>query len=319
MRHRIRLLLLAMPAAAGAQDITLPGALTVGWINAPDVAAQISYCAANVTPEKIEDIKKRVKTGTVVIFDRNSPKSPYLLATGDKVACIDRNGDGRPILPPNTFAKLVKFDGASEQTSEAIYRSLATQLAQRGSSEALVKFSNGNAVEINLSVVEDAPMEIQYTTNFMKAGQFDETKYRFVASDQIKSFTATSYGTSGRRAMNILQDELAPRPLKGNFLLAQGNSQTREYAFEGTTWRFSSGSSISLSANRELSFKPKQGEAQTGSWQVDDGALYFSYGKVFGSATLETDEKLSVEFRTDGTTPTKGERRWAAKLERSLF
>lgn len=306
-------------AGAIAAEVVLPETLAVGWIHSPDALAGIAYCVPDMTKDKLEDLRVRAVKASIVQYAKNSDKTPYLIASGDRFACIDRNGSGKPVLPASVFGKMIKLEGATEQTSLSLYQNLARQLATRGAADALVRFSNGNAMELSVTVVEDAPAEFLYAANFLKAGEYDESKHRFVVTDEVKSFTTRSYGASGRRAVSILQDELAPRPLKGEFLLAAGTGQTGEYRFDDTAWRFNGGGSISLAAGGALNFKSRTGDEKTGSWQVENGALYFNYGKVYGSATLDKDNNLSVEFRSPLAEPDKKERRWVATLEKSRF
>lgn len=311
------LLLLPLAPAAFAGELVLPETLNVGWIKSADVYSEMSYCLPDITSEKVADIQNRSQKAAIVYYSRNAERTPYLLAMGDRFACIGRNGNGKPILPPKLFKKIIKFEGASEKTVDALYRSLALQLATRGAADALAKFPNGNAVEINISVAEDVPVDIMYSTNFLKSDQIDESKYRLVVSDDIKSFSTMSYGSSGRRAMPILQDEIAPRPMKGDHLWVEGNRQTAGYAFEDSSWRFGNGGSISLGRGGSLTFRPQKGDLVSGSWRVEDGALYFNYGKVYGSAILENDAQLLVDFRSVIERLDIGERRWTTKLEKS--
>lgn len=313
------LLLAALSTQTMAQAVVLPETLSIGWLYSEDIFSQLSYCVPEITREKISDIQNSVKNGATVYYQKGAGKMPYILAMGDAFGCIERNGNGKPILPPKTFSKFIAFEGASEETTKSLYRSFSTQLATRGAAEALVKFSNGNALEVTLSVVEDAPFEIMYSTNFLKNGEYDETKYRFVIADQIKAFSTTTYGASGRRAVSILQNEITPRPLKGNHLQGRGTPQTSAYVFEGSYWRFRGGGSITLARGGELIFTPSNGETKTGSWQVDNGTLYFNYGTIYGSSTLDKDNNLFVEFRALPLSEGKSERRWTATLEQNRF
>lgn len=317
MKNKVLLLVLSASSAfASAGDLVLPDTFKMGWLYAPDVLAEMSNCVPGITADQVEDIQKRSVKNAFAYPETTPGKTRYVLATGDKFACIDRSDTGKPILPPRIFNKTLRFEGASGQTTESLNRNLAAQLAASGAANALVKFSNGNAVEVKFSVAEDAPVEILYSTNFLKAGEFDEAKYAFVISDQIKSYSVTSFGSSSRHALGILQGEIAPRPLKGNHLAIQGNRQTAENAFEDSSWRFSSGGSISLAGGGVLSYKPRQGDARSGTWRLEDGALYLNYGSVYGSASLDKDGNLFVEFRNPNAFPEKAERRWTATLEK---
>ena len=192
------------------------------------------------------------------------------------------------------------------------------QVATRGSANGLAKLANGNAYEIILNVSEDAPFEIAYSGNFLKAGEYDEGKYHTVVVDQISSVTITSY-SGGRRMLNILQGELAPRPLFGEHLLIAGNDETAGYAFAETVWNFrETGSTLRFLPGGGVGFKGKQGNETAGQWQLQDGALYFNYGRVHGSATVQKD-KLLVQFRSLPGGAIKQERRWEATLEKGWF
>lgn len=310
------LFLLTVAARVSAADVVLPENLVLGWIDSPEALSQVGYCVPDINPAKLEEIRAGAAKGTTVNFRKGADKTPYLIATGDRFACIDRNGNGKPILPARLFGKMLRLEGATEQTGNALRQSLAQQVAQRGVADALVKFSNGNALEISILVAEDAPAEFLYSINFLMAGAYDESKYRFVASDQIKSFTTTSYGSSARRAVGILQDEMAPRPLRGEHLLAKGTGPTGDYRFAGSTWRFANGSSVFLASGGAVIFRSNTGDEKTGSWTVDNGVLYFNYGQVYGSATLAQGDKLAVDFRNPRGEPEKKERRWTASLEK---
>lgn len=310
------LLLVSLAPGALAEEIVLPEKLNVGWIDSPDVLSEMAYCLPDITDEKVADIQNRSKKAAVVYYPRRSERVPYLLAAGDRFACIGRNGNGKPILPPRFFKKIIKLEGASDKTVDSLYRSLALQLATRGAADALVRFSNGNAMEISLNVVDDTPTDIMYSANFLKSDQVDESKYRFAVTDDIKSVSTTSYGSSGRRAVAILQDEIAPRPMKGEHLWVKGSKSTAAYAFGGSTWRFGSGGSIYFGPGGNLTFNPQKGEPTQGAWHVEEDALYFNYGKVYGSAILEGEGALLVDFRSVIERLGIGERRWTAKLEK---
>ena len=312
-------LLLAASGMATGADVALPQKLTIGWLQGPDALSVIGYCIPEFKPEQLDELRRSSARATAVFAREGNEASPYLIASGDRMACIDRNGAARPLLPAGIYAKMIKFDGASEQTTNTLFDSLSRQIALRGAADALVKFPNGNAYEIALTVAEDAPVEILYSTNFLKAGEYDESKYRIVVADQIRSVSMTSYGSGRRRAVGILQDELAPRPLRGEHLLTVGNDLTANFSFEDTAWNFSSAGTVRLRAGGVVTYQPKRGEETSGAWSAENGALYFNYGKVFGSAILDEKDKLFVEFRNPQAGPEKKERRWTATLKRGWF
>lgn len=312
-------LLLAMASSAWAAEMVSPERLTVGWLYAQDALSLVSYCVPEMTVEELEELRQNARQATAVIARPSAGNTPYLVASGDRVACIDRNGPARPILPARFFSKIIRLDGASEQTTNMLFRSLAGQLATRGAGDGLIRFANGNAYEIALTVAEDAPVEILYSANFLKAGEYDESKYRIVVTDQIRSVSTTSYGSGRRRAAGILQDELAPRPLRGEHLLEVGNEMTANFSFEDTAWDFSGGGTIRLHSGGVTSYQPKKGEEKTGSWSAENGSLYFNYGNIFGSAMLDKKDKLFVEFRNPMAEPEKKERRWTVTLDRGWY
>ncbi|MGE5468229.1 MAG: hypothetical protein ACM3Y9_12470 [Ignavibacteria bacterium] len=305
-------------ALAAAEDPMLPDALTIGWINAPDVYAHMAYCSPGIRPETVADIQSRAAKATIVFGSTTADRTPYLLASADRFTCIERNGRGKPLLPPALFGKFLKLEGASAKTAEALQKNLATQIATRGAADALVKFGNGNGLEITLLVAEDSPSDIYFSTNFVKAGQYDETKYRFVAADQITSFATTSWGSSGRR-IPILQNELAPRPMKGSHLAVAGTPETGAYAFDNSRWKFNTDAVLLLGPDGAVSFTPKKGDATSGTWRKEDNAVYFNYGKIFGSGVLDKDGNLFVEFRGPAISSGDPERRWTATLTKTGF
>ncbi len=312
-------LLLAVVSSQLAAETVLPERLTVGWLQGPDALSMAAYCVPDFNQQKLDELRQKAARSTVVMSREGSSATPYLIANGDRLACIDRNGPSKPLLPPSMFAKIVSFEGASTQTLETLYRGLAEQLAKRGSADGLVKLPNGNAYEFVVNVVDPAPVEIMYTMNFLKAGEYDESKYRVVVADQISSVKISSYAGNGRRALNILQDELSTRPLFGEHLLIQGGDETARYAFAETAWNFrDTGSTIRFQPSGIVSFKGKQGNESSGQWQLKDGALYFNYGRVYGSANVQND-KLLVQFRGLPSGVYKQERRWEATLERGWY
>lgn len=318
MKVRCAIALLLLAGRVWATPVALPDRLQVSWLQGADVLATIGYCIPDFTPQQLEDLREKAAKSSVVMRREGRAASPYLLASGDRVVCIDRNGPSKPLLPPSFIAKIISLEGASTQTLETLFRGLAEQLATRGAADGLVKFTNGNAYEIILTAVDDAPVDIMYSVNFLKAGGYDESKYRVVVSDQIRSVTVTSYGGSGRRVLNILQDELAPRPMLGEHLLIQGNAETGQYAFADTAWSFRDSGTVRLRANGVTAYQPKQGNETLGKWQIHDGVMYFNYGKVFGSAILQKD-RLLVQLRSLPNAVFKQERRWEATLEKGWF
>lgn len=310
---------LAMSGHSWAAPVVLPERLQVGWLQGPDALSMAAYCVPDFNQQKLDELRQKAVRSTVVMSREGNSATPYLIASGDRLACIDRNGPSKPLLPPSMFAKIVSLEGASTPTTEALYRGMAEQLATRGSADGLAKLPNGNAYEFVVNVVDPAPVEIMYTMNFLKAGEYDESKYRVVVADQISSVKISSYAGSGRRALNILQDELSPRPLFGEHLLIQGGDETARYAFAETAWGFrDTGSTVRFQPSGIVSFKGKQGNESSGQWQLKDGALYFNYGRVYGSATVQND-KLLVQFRGLPSGVYKQERRWEATLEKGWF
>jgi len=302
-----------------AAEPVLPEKLLVGWLQGPNALAVIGYCIPEFTQEKLEILRRDSIRSTAIVVREGRGDTPYLIAAGDKVVCIDRNGPAKPMLPSAFYRKVIRLEGASEQTQEKLFQSLARQVATRGAADGLIKFSNGNAYEIVLTVADEAPVDILYSANFVKAGEYDESKYRVVVVDQILSVSLTNYGPGKRRGLSILQDELAPRPLHGEHLQVAGNEMTSRYAFSDTAWDFSNGSSLRFRAGGIASFQPKQGNEKVGIWHIQNGCLYFNYGNIFGSAMLENDERLFVEFRNPLAEPEKKERRWTATLSRGWF
>lgn len=304
--------------SAQAQQIVLPESLTVEWINASDAFDRMTSCTPGIARETVFEIQKQAPERALTYF-RPTPPKPYLVAMADRFACIQRTADGKPVLPAKLFKNIVRFDGASAQTESALYVSLATQLALRGKADALVKISGGNAIAIRLSVIGNAPSKINFAADLIKNDQIDETKFTFVIADQIRSFSTATRGQSGHGSYFMLQDFLAPRPLNGNYLLANGNRQTTEYPFEGTHWKTPSGGLVSLENGGILRLTPRSGDILVGSWQCTDGVLYMNYRKVYGTALIEEDGNLFVEYRNlevNATDTLGDEIRWVATLEK---
>lgn len=319
MKKSFAIACLAISGHAWAAPVALPERLQIGWLHGPDALSMAAYCVPEINQQKLDELRQKAANSTVVMSREGSSATPYLIANGDRLACIDRDGPSKPLLPPSMFAKIVSFEGASTQTMETLYRGLAEQLAKRGSADGLAKLPNGNAYEFVVNVVDPAPAEIMYTMNFLKAGEYDESKYRVVVADQISSVKISSYAGNGRRALNILQDELSPRPLLGEHLLIQGSEETTRHVFVETAWNFrDTGSTIRFQPDGTVSFKGKQGNESSGQWQLKDGALYFNYGRVYGSANVQ-NEKLLVQFRGLPSGVYKQERRWEATLERGWY
>lgn len=311
------LVLLSWLACAGLASATppeLPERLAVGWLQGPDAQALMNACVAGVSAAKLEEMRKRPANNITTVAPRQGDR-PYLLAMNDRFACVGRSGAGRPLLPPRFFTKLVRLVGATEASSQALYQSLASQLAARGGADVLIRFANGNAQDLTITVADDAPAELQYVSHFLKAGEFDEASYRFVLNDPgLRSINLVSQGKGPRRGIGILFDELAPRPLRGEHLRIAGDEQTAAATFVDSEWVFpDNGSSLRFLDGGTVQFESKAGATGGGQWTVEGGALYFNYGKTFGSARLIGD-KLNVEFRM----PAEGERaerRWTATLE----
>ena len=138
MNKKMCLLFAAMVSAGVfAADVVLPETLAVGWIHSPDALSSIAYCLPDMTQEKLEALRGRAAKATVVQFLKGLDKTPYLIASGDRFVCIDRNGSGKPVLPARVFGKMLRLDGATEQTSMSLYQSLARQLATRGAADQL--------------------------------------------------------------------------------------------------------------------------------------------------------------------------------------
>jgi hypothetical protein len=315
---RASTLIMLLAASAQAQQMVLPESITVEWINAPDVFDRMTRCTPGIARETVSDIQNQAPERALVYF-RPAPPRPYLLAMVDRFACIQRTADGRPLLPASLFKNIVHFDGASLQTESALYVSLATQVASRGKADALVKMSSGNAVAVRLSVIDNAPSEINFAADLVESGQFDETKFTFVIADQIQSFGTATGGQHGHGSYYILQDYLAPRPLNGNYLAARGNRQTAEYQFEGTNWKTLSGGLVSFEKGGVLRATPRRGAILVGSWLCTEGVLYINYKKVYGTAKLEVDGRLFVEYRNlevDSTKAASNEIRWVGTLEK---
>lgn len=318
MRKKLTIVCLALSGYVWASPVVLPEQLQIGWLQGPDALSMATYCVPDINQQKLDELRQNALR-SMIVMSHDGGATPYLIAYGDRLACIDRNGPSKPLLPPSMFAKIISLEGASAQTMETLFRGLAQQLAIRGSADALAKLPNGNAYEFVINVVDPAPVEIMYTMNFLKAGEYDENKYYVVVTDQISSVKISSYASSGRRVLNILQDELSPRPLFGEHLLIQGSDETARYVFAETAWNFrDTGSSIRFLESGIVTFKGKQGNESSGRWLLNEGALYFNYGRVYGSATVQND-KLLVLFRGLPSGVYKKERRWEATLEKGGF
>ena len=114
---------------------------------------------------------KKDKMFMYSIFTKNDGKRRI-------VACVQASDYGFPMLPIETFRETYSLsDDKSMETK--MYINISKQIAQRGYAFALVQFSNGNAAELYYENKGDA--KTKYADKFLKKGQYDESKYAFIA------------------------------------------------------------------------------------------------------------------------------------------
>jgi hypothetical protein len=262
---------------------------------------------------------------TQTIGDSSTKGANYVLLSNDAVFCIPSSLQGFPILALQAFNETVAFEGLTQEQKRQVYDSLSQQISMTGAGEFLVQFDNDNAVNFTAKVQETRAQRLYYDSVFMKAGSYDLSKHPNVIRAPIKSFVKTTHG--GGVGKSLALGILVDRPLlDAKYLVVVGSNETTAFNFAGTNWKFGQSlTTISLSANGQLVFKPTAGKETTGEWKVVGGVLYMSYGSIHFSGVLDGDSRLKLEGRTvevnqaqaSVSRPDPQERRWLATLNKA--
>jgi hypothetical protein len=134
-----------------------------------------------------------------VVTRRTTDRSkPFIVATGRKVTCVRTSAKGFPLLPQEAFDKTVIFESMAPEQASALRTYLSNQLAQRGAVTALVKNELGNAVQLTYLFASESPTRMYYQASFLKAGEFDESRYGAVFTN-TGPWTLTTRGQVGEQ------------------------------------------------------------------------------------------------------------------------
>jgi hypothetical protein len=289
------------------------------WNLASDAQQFATKCSPSLTETEYQRLLTTAKKGNIHSAKADAD-SNYVLFSQSGVFCVPQSKAGYPLLAARHLAAAFNIDAGQAQAMEPLYESIATDLAEKGSSDALVISDAGTAIKVSFRMKEKQPVEYFVSTEFLKPGSFNATEFKNTLTLNFKSVNTNVDGAGGRRS--LVSGVFVDQPLMhGNYLANQANSETKTFSFENTTWKFSDTSStIELQAGGKLTMKPQYGRQSEGTWMVQDGMFMMNYGQTFMAGNIEEGKTLILNARvpgtsrTDMTAPGRMERRWNLKL-----
>lgn len=313
--------------ASAAEDI--PGKFDTYWSGAPDAYEKFRSCLPSTSEATFKSGVLNIADKTISKIGSSNPlnKTNYVLVQNDTFVCIKLNARKKPVIPLSFFYGTISFESQSSEEQKALYKDLAQQLAQHGFAQALIAMDNGNAIYISYMNESADPIRVYYNTSFLKKGEYNEQDFKPVYRIKASGMSFTTYDDRGN-SKSLTQGVLAPRPKKDDFLVVSGTWQTGQFPFLNTKWELKSMGSVLFKDGGKLTYSSNNGSSIEGDWKVENNALYFHYGLVYFSSTLNTqgDELLSEGRSIMPASPSmpremeeleSKERRWKATWLRS--
>jgi hypothetical protein len=174
------LLFCPMLAWSDADEITIPDKFDSVSTSAADAYVFAGKCMPSVTEASFGRTIKDIGTNASAVTRSPDRQKPFLAINSTRTICVQMSSKQYPILPAEIFDETIGFDGLSAEDTKALRVSLARQLALGGAASALVKNEKGNASAVYYMFVSDTPDKLYYHMAFLKAGEFDESKYPIV-------------------------------------------------------------------------------------------------------------------------------------------
>jgi hypothetical protein len=289
------------------------------WNLSSDAQQFTAKCSPSLTETEYQRLLTTARKGNIQStrfhVDRN-----YVLFSQTAVFCIPQSRTGFPLLSARHLSAAFSIETVQAQTMEPLYEGIATDLAETGTSDAIVISDSGTAIKVSFRMKEKQPVEYFVTSEFLKPGSFNASEFKNTLTVNFKSLITNVEGPGGRRS--LVSGVFVDQPLMhGNYLANKANGETKGFSFENTTWKFGDTSStIELQAGGKLTMRPQYGIQSDGTWMVQDGMFMMNYGQTFMAGNIEAGKTLVLNARVLGTSGTdmtsngRMERRWNLKL-----
>lgn len=173
-------LLIPVLAWSDTEEIKIPEKFDAISTSDAGADAFASKCMPSLTEDTFKGFVKQVADNKSVLNRPPNSNNPFLVVNSTRTVCVAVSKTRQPIMPTEIFDNTISFAGMAASDVIALRVALAQQLAQTGAASALVKNEKGNAVAISYLFASDTPNRIYYHMAFLKAGQFDESRFPVV-------------------------------------------------------------------------------------------------------------------------------------------
>lgn len=173
-------LLIPVLAWSDTEEIKIPEKFDAISTSDAGAYAFASKCMPSLTEDTFKGFVKQVADNKSVLNRPPNSNNPFLVVNSTRTVCVAVSKTRQPIMPTEIFDNTISFAGMAASDVIALRVALAQQLAQTGAASALVKNEKGNAVAISYLFASDTPNRIYYHMAFLKAGQFDESRFPVV-------------------------------------------------------------------------------------------------------------------------------------------
>ncbi len=212
------------------QDIVIEDEFRLVNITADNITQHMINCvpmiknttAAKESTGKYKEYLSNLKRGTIsVVTNSHSFSAKTFIYTGNKGTCIAESEHGFPIFPDSAILKTIDPNGVSNTVAQDWRKTIALNIATKGTTTVAYKFQNGNALIAKYWVENGSPIELLYSNEFKAKGTWEKTKLDNTFSDTaLKSTSTTKYNSRERKIPAFIHLLTPTRPLKNSPRLA---------------------------------------------------------------------------------------------------
>jgi len=147
------------------------------------------------------DYLKKVKQNpgkTTVTSEGHVDSGKAFVYYRDSGTCIAKSENLFPVFPIGAFTKTVNPNGLSAKTEKDWYRAIALTIAETGNAKVAYRFNNGNAMVAQYWT--DSIMELRYSNEFRKKGQWENEALHLTFSDPaLTGIDSTKYNKKKKK------------------------------------------------------------------------------------------------------------------------
>jgi hypothetical protein len=168
---------LATAPLASAQEIQIKSKFDTVKLTKETYGTEVAKCIPTFSADS-SFVKDHLKNFPFDGFmtHTNSSVASVFVAHQTTGLCLKLSPGKYPIYAAEAFVETVNPEGPPEKVIDGWYKQIAALIARKGSAKIAYVFGNGNAFIANYSVESDRPYRLSYSTQFNKAGAWENEK-----------------------------------------------------------------------------------------------------------------------------------------------